>query len=158
MDTIKKYWPLILGAVILLTAYLAWFKPSLSKKETIIETKNIKIQELEKEVQTWKNKNVTRIVYYPDGRKKSETVIAEDAGSRTREHTDTVEDTVTKEKIVIVEKRGLFVVGSGINSGGYPSILLQSTLIGPLGLAGTASFQTMPVGIYSGAVFVTVAF
>ena len=156
MEIIKRYWwvALVLG----LLAVIGWLFPSYKKEVRTNETKTIRIAQLEKEVETWKNKKVTKITYYPEGGKKSETHIDVDEGSSSRENTNTVENTVTKEKVVIIEKRGQFVVGTGIDSGGYPSILLQSTLLGPLGLAGTASFQTIPVGLHSGAVYVTFAF
>lgn len=63
------------------------------------------------------------------------------------------EETASESKTI--KKRGSVVLGLGATHRAEPSALLQSTLLGPFGVAGSAWFSTIPFSISGGAVYVT---
>jgi len=146
---------LIGGLVIILVGSLIFnifFGTSYKRVTNDLATKNITIQNLQTEVETWKKKSYVKKEYYPNGKLKSDTEDNVSMGSDSKSKSYSFTDDELKKHDETVTKRGGTLLGAGYGTTGSENLLLQTDLLSPFGLASTASFSFIPLPKFNEAV------
>jgi len=152
-NTPSNTWKYVAGAVILILVIISSFFGYSYKKVTIdLEVKDKKIASLQEQIDSHENETTISVPVIIDGKLAYRTETSKTKDTSINRNLNTLETTDTKSHKETITKKGGTLLGAGYGTDNSENLLIQSDLLGPFGLASTASFSFSPAPSFNEAV------